>query len=88
MLYFLSRVFVFLAFFLFAYKIVASPRLTELMAGNESSIADEDGDFSDWIEIHNSETSSVDLSGWHLTDDDDDLASTFETLSLKKHMRC
>ena len=47
MLYFLSRVFVFLAFFLFAYKIVASPRLTELMAGNESSIADEDGDFSD-----------------------------------------
>ena len=74
MLYFLSRVFVFLAFFLFAYKVVASPRLTELMAGNESSIADEDGDFSDWIEIHNSETSSVDLSGWHLTDDDDDLA--------------
>ncbi|MCP4849637.1 MAG: hypothetical protein GY899_16990 [Verrucomicrobiaceae bacterium] len=53
---------------------IASPRVTELMTGNESSIADEDGDFTDWIEIHNPDATPVDLGGWHLTDDDNDLS--------------
>lgn len=51
-----------------------APRITELMAGNESSLADEDGDFSDWIELHNPDTTAVNLSGRHLTDSDGDLS--------------
>ncbi|MCH2059747.1 MAG: lamin tail domain-containing protein [Verrucomicrobiales bacterium] len=44
------------------------------MTDNESSLVDEDGDFPDWIEIYNPDQVSVDLSGWHLTDDEDDLS--------------
>lgn len=40
------------------------------MAVNGSTLADEDGDFSDWIEIGNSGTEPIDLGGWHLTDDE------------------
>ncbi len=39
------------------------------MADNESTIRDEDGDYSDWIEIANLSDSSIDLTGWGLTDD-------------------
>lgn len=42
----------------------------EFMAINSSVLADEDGAFSDWIELRNTGTSSVQLAGWHLTDDE------------------
>ncbi|MCH8922437.1 MAG: lamin tail domain-containing protein, partial [Planctomycetes bacterium] len=38
-----------------------------------TALADEDGDFSDWIEIHNPTAQDVNLEGWHLSDDADDL---------------
>ncbi len=43
--------------------------INEMMSSNSFTIADEDGDFSDWIEIYNSESTSVDLSGYGLSDD-------------------
>src|SRR5438876_7130768 len=42
--------------------------ISEFMAVNDSTLADEDGDFSDWIEIHNGGTNSINLDGWFLTD--------------------
>src|SRR5205814_1407098 len=42
--------------------------ITEFMASNTSTLADEDGDFSDWIEIYNAGTNTVDLNGWALKD--------------------
>ncbi|MEZ4686553.1 MAG: CotH kinase family protein [Bacteroidia bacterium] len=30
---------------------------------------DEDGDYSDWIELHNPTASSIDLNGWYISDD-------------------
>lgn len=47
--------------------------ISEFMASNNSVLADSDGDYTDWIEIHNQETTSVNLGGWYLTDDDNDL---------------
>lgn len=47
--------------------------ITEFMARNNSTLTDEDGDYSDWIEIQNAEDAAVDLGGWHLTDNDQDL---------------
>ena len=45
-------------------------RINEWMADNASTIADpEDGDFDDWIELHNPTDSMVDLEGWSITDD-------------------
>jgi len=43
-------------------------RITEFMALNDGPLVDEDGEFSDWIEIHNGGTNSVNLDGWILTD--------------------
>jgi len=43
--------------------------ISEFLAHNTSGLMDEDGDFSDWIELYNSGTNSVDLGGWFLTDD-------------------
>jgi len=48
--------------------------ITELMAINDSTIADEDGEFSDWLEIHNAGLVAANVGGWYLTDDDSDLA--------------
>ncbi len=42
--------------------------ISEFMAINVATIADEDGEFSDWIEVLNPEAGPVNLSGWFLTD--------------------
>lgn len=47
--------------------------ISEFMASNDDTLSDEDGDEEDWIELHNSGSTSVDLNGWSLTDDDGDL---------------
>ena len=48
-------------------------RINEFMAVNDIGIDDEDRDESDWIEIYNAGTDTVDLNGWYLTDNDNDL---------------
>ena len=55
------------------HLLASGPRITEFMARNDSTLADEDGDFSDWIEIRNDSSSSVNLNAWYLTDDKSDL---------------
>ncbi len=42
--------------------------ITEFMAENDSTLDDEDGDSSDWVEIFNGGTNTVNLGGWYLTD--------------------
>ncbi len=46
--------------------------ITEFMARNSSTIDDGDGASSDWIELHNSGSNTVDLTGWYLSDDETD----------------
>ncbi|MES2731146.1 MAG: CotH kinase family protein [Bacteroidota bacterium] len=43
--------------------------INEWMASNSSAVADEDGEFSDWIELYNSSNMAVQLQGYGLTDD-------------------
>jgi len=45
-----------------------SVRINEFMAGNDRTIRDEDGHYSDWIELYNASDSTVSLAGWYLTD--------------------
>lgn len=53
------------------------------MAANESGLADEQGEFADWIEIHNPETVPVSLAGYHLTDNPANLDKwTFPDVTL------
>ena len=42
--------------------------IAEMMAVNDQTLKDEDGSYSDWLEIYNSGAGTVDLTGWHLTD--------------------
>ena len=46
---------------------VLPPVLNEFLASNDSDFADEDGNFSDWIEIYNPNPFAIDLDGYHLT---------------------
>src|SRR5258706_1968199 len=43
--------------------------ISEFMASNSRTLADQDGEYSDWIEIHNETAATVNLDGWFLTDD-------------------
>lgn len=47
--------------------------ISEFMASNGSILTDEDGEFSDWIELHNTGDEPVSLNGWFLTDNDNNL---------------
>jgi len=54
--------------------------INEFVARNDSEqplrngdLLDEDGDASDWIEIYNPSDEAINLDGWFLTDDTDDL---------------
>ena len=42
--------------------------INELMASNSSSIPDTQGDYDDWIEIHNYGSTSINIGGMYLTD--------------------
>lgn len=57
------------AFFNAGYVASQSVTINEVMASNASTIADEDGDFSDWIELFNHGQSAISLQGFGLTDD-------------------
>lgn len=43
--------------------------LNEVMASNATTLADEDGDYTDWIELHNFGNEIVNLNGYGLSDD-------------------
>ena len=47
--------------------------ISEFVASNSNGLRDENGDFSDWIEIFNSGTNTVNLDGWFLTDTEGNL---------------
>lgn len=47
-------------------------RITEFVASNDNSLADFDGDSSDWIELYNPSAAAVDLQGLYLTDEADE----------------
>lgn len=47
--------------------------INEFMASNDTTAADQDGEYDDWIELYNNGTSSIDLSGYFITDDSSDL---------------
>ncbi|WP_392347053.1 CotH kinase family protein [uncultured Polaribacter sp.] len=48
-------------------------RINEVVSSN-SVYTDEDGDASDWLEIHNFGTEDVSINGWTLSDDTNNLA--------------
>ncbi len=62
----LSTTMLFLSFLSFSQSVV----INEIMSDNESVIADEDGSFSDWIELYNTSDVPVSLENLYLSDDE------------------
>lgn len=49
--------------------------INEFMASNDNiQVPGDNGDFPDWIEIHNTGDTPIDMGGWYATDDDADPA--------------
>ena len=42
--------------------------INELMAANQTTAADQNGQYDDWAEFYNNSTSTINLSGWYLSD--------------------
>ncbi len=57
--------------------------ISEFMAMNDDILADEDGEYSDWVEVYNAGADAVSLAGWALTDDESESEKwTFPELEL------
>lgn len=54
--------------------LAGQPRISEFLAINSNGLKDSDNAYSDWIEIENPATTSVDLDGLYLSDDSSLLA--------------
>jgi hypothetical protein len=57
------------AFHVTASARAQTPLINEFMASNATTIADDDGDYSDWIELYNPGDNALDLTGCYLSDD-------------------
>lgn len=57
--------------------------INEIMSSNSNTIADENGDYEDWIEIYNYGTTAVNLNGFGLSDQTDNpLKWTFPNITI------
>lgn len=63
--YFIFCLIAFIPVSVFSQSIV----INEFMAANHSFITDEDGDYSDWIEVFNSGSQTINLQNYTLSDD-------------------
>ena len=60
-----------------------SVRLNEIVTSNGDNLYDEDGETPDWIELHNPTNELIDLLGFGITDDPEDLSKwTFPSIAL------
>ena len=49
--------------------------INEFMASNDTTQVDQDGEYDDWIELYNNSNLDIDLSGYFLSDDSEDIMS-------------
>ncbi len=47
--------------------------INEFMASNDATVADQDGEFDDWIELFNTTNTAIDLTGYFLSDNAENL---------------
>jgi len=53
--------------------VVSGLVINEIMAGNFSAVADQNGEFDDWVELYNGGTAAINLNGFFLSDDENTL---------------
>jgi len=65
----LPKLYTLLCILLSVVSVDAQLFINEFMASNGNTIADETGEFEDWIEIYNAGSSAVNLAGYYMSDD-------------------
>jgi len=63
-----ATLFLLLLVLLSGFAAAQTVRINEVMSSNNAFVADEEGDFSDWLEIYNPNDTAVDLTNWGLSD--------------------
>lgn len=58
--------------------------ITELMCRNHATLQDQDGDFSDWVELRNASGADINLEGWSLSDRENRPGLVFPAYLLPK----
>ena len=53
--------------------IVGGLVINEIMAGNVNAVADQNGEYDDWVELYNGNNFNLNLNGYYLSDNENDL---------------
>jgi hypothetical protein len=57
--------------------------INEIMAGNVSAVADQNGEYDDWVELYNGNNFSLNLNGYYLSDNENELSKwTFPNVTI------
>ncbi len=63
--------------------VVSGLVINEVMAANFSAVADQSGEFDDWVELYNGNNFSLNLNGYYLSDSENDLTKwTFPNVTI------
>ncbi len=71
----------------FSLNSAAQILINELVHTNLNTIADEDGDHPDWIELYNNSTSPINLAGYRITDNSDPNKWIFPSVTINGYGR-
>ena len=63
--------------------VVSGLVINEIMAGNVTAITDQNGEYDDWVELYNGNSFSLNLNGYYLSDNENELTKwTFPNVSI------
>jgi len=63
--------------------VLSSLVINEIMAGNVTAVADQNGEYDDWVELYNGGANSINLNGFYLSDNENDLTKwTFPNVTI------
>jgi len=63
--------------------IVGGLVINEIMAGNVNAVADQNGEYDDWVELYNGNSFSLNLNGYYLSDNENELTKwTFPNITI------
>ena len=66
---------------------IGKVRISEVMARNNATLRDSDGDFPDWIEIENYSSEDIDITGWTISDKESSPGWTIPAFTLYNNSR-
>jgi len=64
----MRRILLYILFFLLPLKLYSQVLINEFSSSNITGLTDEDGQYTDWIELYNNSPSLLYLEGYHLSD--------------------